>query len=197
MAPFEPGRSSAPLPDGVVLRIATEDDAAALAAIEAEVRGSPAARLEAGIRRSLLRDRTVIYVAQTSAGPAAYAKAAWLEPDPEEVEYDDGRSPSCFYLAGCTVHPAYRRRSLGRLLTYRRLDWIRERTAEAWYFANARNLASLALHTEFGFTEVRRGRRFHGVGFEGGEGVLLRADLGLRGRALSRSLVRTVDGQPG
>ena len=53
-------------------------------------------------------------------------------------------------------------------------DWIGERAAEAWYFANARSEASIALHRRFGFEEVSRRFSFPGLTFEGGEGILFR-----------------------
>jgi RimJ/RimL family protein N-acetyltransferase len=41
-----------------------------------------------------------------------------------------------------------------------------------WYFANARNQASIGLHAEFGFVEVQRPMRFAPIAFAGGVGVL-------------------------
>jgi L-amino acid N-acyltransferase YncA len=55
-----------------------------------------------------------------------------------------------------------------------RLDWIRRRAAEAWFFANARNTASIALHRELGFEEVSRRFSFPGLTFDGGDGILFR-----------------------
>ncbi|POC76663.1 GNAT family N-acetyltransferase, partial [Vibrio vulnificus] len=42
---------------------------------------------------------------------------------------------------------------------------------------NARNESSVAMHDEFGFSEVLRAERIYGVQFSGGEGLLLRAKL--------------------
>jgi hypothetical protein len=63
------------------------------------------------------------------------------------------------------------------LLTLARLDWIAGRHDQAFYFTNARNVASIELHREFGFAEVTRDFTFPGASFEGGIGVLFRAAL--------------------
>ncbi len=59
-------------------------------------------------------------------------------------------------------------------LTRARLDWISNKADEAWYFANARNAASIALHESFAFEEVTRSVSFPRVAFDGGEGILFR-----------------------
>ncbi|WP_051389055.1 GNAT family N-acetyltransferase [Arthrobacter sp. 35W] len=180
-APYQPGSSSAALPPGVVLRPADLDDTGALAGIEAAVRGGNMDLWRTAMEQALLRPRSAVFVACADAVPVAYAKASWL------AKVDDGVSPEGFYLAGCTVLPAHRRMSLGRALTAHRLEWIAAQSdgrpggpgtaVDAWYFVNAANQASLALHAEFGFVEVARGPRFHGVEFTGGEGVLLRSSF--------------------
>jgi ribosomal protein S18 acetylase RimI-like enzyme len=87
-------------------------------------------------------------------------------------------APAGWYLGGLLVAGAHRRRGIGAALTRARLDWIFARSDEAWFFANARNLASLALHERLGFIEVTRDFVYPGVGFEGGVGVLCRAARG-------------------
>ncbi len=67
--------------------------------------------------------------------------------------------------------------AIGRALTEERLAWIRGRAREAWYFANARNDASLELHRQLGFVEVTRTFWYPAVSFDGGEGVLCRLSL--------------------
>jgi hypothetical protein len=56
---------------------------------------------------------------------------------------------------------------------------IAGRAPEAWYVTNARNHRSLRLHERLGFREVTRDFVFPGVTFEGGVGVLSRAELAL------------------
>jgi GNAT superfamily N-acetyltransferase len=60
-------------------------------------------------------------------------------------------APTGWYLAGLLVAPAVRGRGIGRDLIARRLDWLAQRTADVWYFTNARNRISLRLHADFGF----------------------------------------------
>lgn len=96
-----------------------------------------------------------------------YGKAAWLHLAPETL------APSGWYLTGVVVDPPSRRCGVGELLTLARLDELRQRGAQqVWFFANARNQASLALHERVGFREVSRRFTIPGVTFDGGVGVL-------------------------
>jgi ribosomal protein S18 acetylase RimI-like enzyme len=78
---------------------------------------------------------------------------------------------------GLVITPAYRRRGIGAELTRRRLEWIAERAGEAFYFVNAQNRASIALHDEFQFEEVTREFTYPGVTFKGGAGIVYRKTL--------------------
>ena len=82
-----------------------------------------------------------------------------------------------YYLVGLVVDASCRRKGVGSELTRARLAWISGRATEAWYFANARNTASIALHAPFGFREVTREFSFPGLNFDGSEGILFRAGL--------------------
>lgn len=86
-------------------------------------------------------------------------------------------APSGAYLGGLMVDPAHRGRGVGTALTLARMRALFEDHGAdcVWYFANARNHASLALHERLGFREVTRDFWYPGVGFDGGEGVLCRA----------------------
>jgi ribosomal protein S18 acetylase RimI-like enzyme len=81
-------------------------------------------------------------------------------------------APAGWYLVGLLVASACRRRGVGLELTRARMAWVFERADEAWFFANARNGASLGLHARLGFEEVTRDFVFPGVSFDGGVGVL-------------------------
>ncbi len=166
----------------LLVRRARPDDVPAMAVVEVAGRGGDAGVAEAGLRRWLDRDRSALFLAETGGAVVAWASAQWLGAD-GDVAMDPG-----YYLAGCTVDPAWRRRSLGRLLTGARLAWIGAQCAQegeppmAWYFANVRNTASIAMHREFGFAEAARAERIHGVTFSGdgdvpGTGALFRAPL--------------------
>lgn len=74
------------------------------------------------------------------------------------------------------VAPAWQRRGIGEALTRARLAWARRRTDEVWMFNNARNEVSLALHGRLGFVEVGRASSYLGEPFDGGAGVLMRAE---------------------
>lgn len=87
----------------------------------------------------------------------------------------DGDAPAGHYLGGVVVHPAARRRGAGRALTEARLDWIWARADAAYYLANARNAASIALHAQLGFRQLAEGGSFHGVTFDGGRGLVFEA----------------------
>ncbi|MGC0417608.1 GNAT family N-acetyltransferase [Embleya sp. AB8] len=109
-------------------------------------------------------------VATDRAGTVVgYARALHLDPSPT--------APIGYYLAGIVVDPAARGQGLGHQLTSARLDWIAERASSAWYFANARNTASLRLHEVLGFHEETREFAIPGVEFTGGEGVLCHRTL--------------------
>jgi hypothetical protein len=66
---------------------------------------------------------------------------------------------------------------LGTQLTSARLEALARVADTAWYFVNAKNQASIALHAKFGFIEHARSERIAGVDFNGGEGILFRCDL--------------------
>jgi len=85
--------------------------------------------------------------------------------------------PTGYYLVGLVVDASCRRSGVGSELTRARLAWISGRATEAWYFANARNTASIALHVHLGFREVTREFSFPGLSFDGSEGILYRASL--------------------
>ncbi len=56
------------------------------------------------------------------------------------------------------------------------MTWTWARTTVLRSVVNAGNLPSIELHRRRGFREVARGATFAGIAFEGGTGVLLRAD---------------------
>ena len=66
------------------------------------------------------------------------------------VRLDPGDAPAGFYLGGVVVNPAFRRMGIGRALTQLRIEWVNDQAARLFYFANARNQATIDLHAEFG-----------------------------------------------
>ena len=116
----------------------------------------------------------MLVVAESGGAIVGYGRARAFEPG-RDAPADS--IPSGYYLTGVFVRPEQRARGIATALTQPRLDWIRERAAEAWYFANARNTASIALHRRFGFEEVSREFSFPRLTFDGGEGILFRLSL--------------------
>jgi len=149
------------------------------------------------VRRAESADFDAVDRIQTDAGRKRFAEEGWLrlidaergafvaESDERVVGWasthfqacDDGPAGAGHYLAGVTVHPRRRRRGIGHALIAARLEWIAERADAAWYFANARNAASIRAHESFGFIEAGRADSFHGVAFDGGVGVVFRAGV--------------------
>lgn len=90
-----------------------------------------------------------------------------------------GVAPAGHYLGGVTVTSPSRRLGVGAALTDARLQWIWERAEAAYYFTNAQNVASLKLHSRWGFAEIARAAELHGTAFAGGVGILFRAPRAL------------------
>lgn len=153
-----------------VVAEATGDDVPTLALLQARARGGSAGEWADRIHRTLCSERGLVITAKVSGEAVGYANAAFLS------EHAEDGAPAGYYLTGVTVDPGWRRRGIARLLTRRRMDWIRERDSAVWCFISAQNRASLDLHRELGFVQVSVGASFQGIEFTGGEGWLLRAD---------------------
>jgi GNAT superfamily N-acetyltransferase len=108
-------------------------------------------------------------VARSGGGPAAAG---------DETAVPHRVPPAGLYLVGLVVAADRRRLGVGRAITVASTAWALEREPEVWYFANARNRASLDLHTELGYEEVTRDFEVPGLTFAGGVGVLCRATRG-------------------
>jgi ribosomal protein S18 acetylase RimI-like enzyme len=165
-----------PLP-GLAIRPATPADAPALAAIKTERDGWPLEKNRAAFERSTATPRPDVHllVAEASPGAVVAFGRAWLFRPPPDAPAN--AAPAGWYLAGVIVAGAFRRRSVGAALTAARLAWIAERAREAYYFANAQNRVSIDLHARFGFRELTRDFWLPDARFEGGVGILFRADL--------------------
>jgi ribosomal protein S18 acetylase RimI-like enzyme len=115
-------------------------------------------------------DRLLV-VAERAAEVIGYGRVLRFVPEPDAPS---DIAPSGYYLMGLVVHPDHRRRGVAAALTQARLEWISSHAEDAWYFANARNAASIALHAPYGFEEVTRSFFYPRVDFDRGEGVLFR-----------------------
>ena len=115
-----------------------------------------------------------LVVAESRGAIIGYGRSGLFEPEPEAPA---DTAPHGYYLTGVFVATSQRRRGIGAALTQARLDWISDRAAESWFFANAHNTPSIKLHQQFGFQEVTRQFSFPGLTFDGGEGILFRLRL--------------------
>jgi len=162
----------------LTIRPAQMRDIDALGRISAERQGGDAHEHVAMFRGALEDNQAgrsmIILVAELGSDVIGFGKARYLD---EEHGAGVGASPEGWYLTGVVVDSRFRRQGVGSRLTVERLRWIAERSDLAYYFSNARNRVSMALHRRFGFTELVRGAEFAGVSFVGGEGVLFQADL--------------------
>lgn len=169
-APFDPDSKGTSAPVSAVIREASHDDLDALAGFKLAVVRRSRDDWADMIDKSLEDDRSLL-VADIEGEIAGFAQANFLEQHPVD------HGPAGFYLTGVTVLSDYRRAGLGRSFTVARLDWIRERANEVWYFASSVDQSSIELHLAFGFEEVQRARAIQGVTFDSGEGILFRANL--------------------
>ncbi|WP_222710386.1 GNAT family N-acetyltransferase [Quadrisphaera setariae] len=130
--------------------------------------GGEGATWQERLARALAAPDALFAIAEVSGQVVACAKAARCAP------VDDDDAPAGLYLTGLLVDPAWRRRGLGEQLTRWRLERLRRSGEPVLFFTNARNTASLALHTRLGFVEVGRAASYLGEPFTGGVGVLMR-----------------------
>ena len=148
--------------DPIWIRVAEPSDIEQIIAVSLGVRGVPGGDAYGAITD----EERLFVVAETVDGTiVGWAKTHYFDSPAESA-------PAGHYLGGVNVLPEYRRRGIGSALTRPRLEWIFDRAPEAWFFTNARNLASIELHSRLGFREIARASELHGVAFEGGVGIL-------------------------
>lgn len=130
---------------------------------------APAAATPTDLEGDLGNPSRFIVVAEVAGTVVGYGRTTHFR---RSAEAPADCAPSGHYLVGLAVAPSLRRQGIGTALTHARLEWIWAQAREAWYFANSRNVASIALLARFGFREVTRAFAFPGVGFGDGEGIL-------------------------
>lgn len=145
---------------------------ATLACQAAPERGSDGWR--DALEEDLQHPLRLLLVAEVAGEVVGYGRARLFE-NPPGAPAD--AAPDGYYLTGVFVRPDCRRLGLAAALTEARLRWVAERADEAWFFANAQNIASIELHRRFGFEEVSRHFTFPDLTFDGGEGILFRSHL--------------------
>jgi ribosomal protein S18 acetylase RimI-like enzyme len=166
------------LPERLIVRPAQSKDVNGLAALHREREGGDLGqhldRFHREISETLNGERRLLLVAELDEVLVGFGRVMYFQPLPDAPA---DVAPAGWYLMGLVITPAYRRRGIGAELTRRRLEWIAERAGEAFYFANAQNRASIALHKEFQFEEVTREFTYPGVTFKGGVGILYRKSI--------------------
>lgn len=166
-----------PLPH-LVIRLAEEPDSEQLAHLcVSRNGGSSEEYLQKFVKEiSNIDDQAkiMLLVAEIHGKIVGFAMAKYFTP-PENSPKNT--APEGWYLNGIIIDPQYRRMGIASRLTENRLQWLTNKTSHVFYFANAGNAASIDLHEKFGFNEITRDFIFPGVTFEGGVGILFRADL--------------------
>lgn len=157
--------------EGWLIRAAEPADLPACSVLRASHSGEPVADTEDRLRKELARPDRWLLVAIVGDIVTGYGRVSEhrpMQPRPTDA-------PPGYYLGGVMVNPRFRRRGIGLALTRTRMDLVFTMADEVWYFTNARNAASVAMHARLGFTEVTRNFTFPGVTFAGGRGILFRA----------------------
>jgi len=117
---------------------------------------------------------SALLVAEVDARIVGVSRVAYFEP---AADAPANAAPSGWYLLGVNVDPACRRRGVGRALTVARLSFIAERASTAWFFTDASNEASIALHEALGFRPQTTDFWFPTATFGVGGGVLFSLHL--------------------
>lgn len=173
-AAYRPAAPAGEPPVGLAVRPAERLDCASVAAIEASRDGSDIEGARDRCEAQLADPDPLLLVATVRGRVVGFARAGCLR---RPVGATADAVPDGWYLLGVVVIDAWRRRGIGRALTRARLAWIADRADVAFYFANARNRASIDLHAELGFVELSRRFSAPGIAFEGGRGILCRLAL--------------------
>lgn len=172
----------AALPAGLIVRPATPTDCEGLAALVQERQGGALEpyfrRFQEELATYPTEEHNLLLVAAHNDRVLGFCRARRHE---RQENAPPNAAPVGWYLSGLMVAVDSRRRGIGAELTLRRLQWIAARADEAYYFTNARNLVSIALHARFGFVELTRDFVLPGANFEGGVGILFRVELPLDG----------------
>jgi ribosomal protein S18 acetylase RimI-like enzyme len=155
----------------VKLREAEQHDVEALVGLAAG-HGRDPAFMRRAFETAVSRDDRFVVVASAAGELVGYGRCARFDRSPDAPP---DVAPDGYYMGGLLVAPQLRRRGIAEALTRARMAWTFERAPEVWYFTNARNLASIALHAKLGFGEVTRTFSYPNVSFDGGVGVLGRA----------------------
>jgi RimJ/RimL family protein N-acetyltransferase len=90
------------------------------------------------------------FMAEVNGVVEGYGLVGWWAPDLVE-DPPPNAIPAGYLLLGTWVEPAHRRKGIGLALASKRLEWIRLRSSEAWYWTEHENIPSQRLHERLGF----------------------------------------------
>ena len=166
-AAYEPDREAQVAVEAVIREAIPRDVEACVRIMSAREPGS-ADRRRVRLREAVQSDAAGFFVAEVDGTVGGFGRVQLLAPPPDAP---CNVAPMGWYLVGVMVDPMWRRRGLGDLLTAARLRWVWQRANAAWYFANARNRASIDLHSKYGFVEVTSDFTVAGVTFDDGNGT--------------------------
>jgi ribosomal protein S18 acetylase RimI-like enzyme len=179
------------LPTQLIVRPVRMQDVNGLAALHREREGGDLGQHQRRFHREISKDPEwqyrLLLAAEVGDALVGFGRVVHFQPPPDSPA---DIAPAGWYLMGLVVTPAFRRRGIAAELTRRRLAWIAERAGEVFYFVNAQNRASIALHDGFQFEEVTRDFTYPGVTFKGGVGILYRKLYGAPNRSLVDSSQR-------
>src|SRR5262245_3847322 len=171
----EPEENRLGLPDHLIVRPAQMKDVNGLAALHLEREGGILREYQERYHRELEENVDgryhLLLVADEGERLVGFGRVVYFQPPPDAPA---NIAPAGWYLMGLVVSPRFRRRGIGGELTRRRLEWIDGKADEVFYFVNAQNRASIALHEGFQFEELTRDFNYPGVTFTGGVGILYR-----------------------
>ncbi len=146
----------------VVVRDATEADLDASVELIAAHRGGDVDEWRRLFANALHDGKRHFVVALVDARVIGFGHTKLVERDASR--HSEGAPPPGWYLSGVTVEPDYRRLGVGTALTRVRLDRLRGKTDFVYYAAESENIATLELHSLFGFSPT--GRLVHVPGAE-------------------------------
>lgn len=136
----------------VVVRSATIADLPDAAQIIADHRGEKPNDWVERFRLDLANADRLFLVATIADEVVGFGQARVIEGSADSTD----SPPAGWYLSGMTVRASARRQGIGGSLVEARLQLLAQRTSTVHYLADPANLATISLHTKFGFTKTRR-----------------------------------------
>ena len=149
----------------LTIRAAVKADITAIVNLSLDREAGDPERISASIKSYVDNNHdSIIQVAVVDSRIVGFGKARHFQGEGIEV-------PG-WYLSGLIVAPEYRHANLGSSLTLDRLDELKQRCSEVYYFDNAINRVSIELHQKLGFKLIKEPFVFPKVTFTRSHGQL-------------------------